>query len=45
MATDQEKIANRARMWGLTVMGMSAGIWEMVENLPFLFRPSSAKTS
>ena len=31
MATEQEKIAHRARMWGLTTVGMTLGIWEMVE--------------
>lgn len=31
MATEQEKFANRARMWGLTALGLTAGIWEMVE--------------
>ncbi len=31
MGTDQEKIANRARMWGLVVFSMTAGIWDMVE--------------
>ncbi|HEX2981839.1 MAG TPA: hypothetical protein VHO48_16380 [Anaerolineaceae bacterium] len=31
MATEQEKTGNRARMWGLTVAGMTMGIWDMVE--------------
>jgi hypothetical protein len=30
MATEEAKIANRARMWGLTTMGLGMGIWEMV---------------
>ena len=32
MATEQEKMANRARLWGLTVVGMTMGIWDMVED-------------
>ena len=31
MATEQEKNANRARLWGLTVIGMTLGIWDMVQ--------------
>jgi len=31
MATDQEKISRRARLWGLTTTSMTLGIWEMVE--------------
>ena len=31
MANEQLKITNRARLWGLIVLGMSQGIWEMVE--------------
>ena len=31
MATDQEKIMHLARLWGLAVMGMTIGIWDMVE--------------
>ena len=31
MATDQEKIAHQVRMLGLTTVGMTLGIWELVE--------------
>lgn len=30
MATEEAKLANRARMWGLTTMGLGMGIWELV---------------
>jgi hypothetical protein len=32
MATDQEKTARREGLWGMTVFGMTVGIWEMVED-------------
>ena len=31
MGTEQQKLENRARLWGLTVTGMTMGIWGMVE--------------
>lgn len=31
MATDLDKSNNRARLWGLTSIGMTMGIWDMVE--------------
>jgi hypothetical protein len=31
MATDLDKSNNRARLWGLTTIGMTMGIWDMVE--------------
>ncbi|NMB88362.1 MAG: hypothetical protein GYA17_08365 [Chloroflexi bacterium] len=31
MATEQEKINNRVRMWALGFMGMTMGIWEIIE--------------
>jgi hypothetical protein len=31
MVTEQQKLENRARLWGLTVSGMTLGIWGMVE--------------
>ncbi|MBN1439404.1 MAG: hypothetical protein JW929_08350 [Anaerolineales bacterium] len=31
MATDPQKMENRARLWGMTVTGMTLGIWGMVE--------------
>jgi hypothetical protein len=31
MGTEQQKLENRARLWGLTVSGMTMGIWGMVE--------------
>jgi hypothetical protein len=31
MATDQEKTSHRLRLWALTALGMTMGIWEMVE--------------
>jgi len=39
MATDQQKFANRARLWGLTVMGMTLGIWDMVEETSLTLSP------
>lgn len=39
MATEQEKDAHRARMWGLTTIGMTLGIWEMVEELATSLTP------
>jgi hypothetical protein len=31
MATDSQKLENRARLWGMSVTGMTLGIWGMVE--------------
>ena len=31
MGTDPQKLENRARLWGMTVTGMTLGIWGMVE--------------
>jgi hypothetical protein len=31
MVTEQQKLDNRARLWGMTVTGMTLGIWGMVE--------------
>jgi hypothetical protein len=31
MGTEQQKLENRARLWGLTVTGMTLGMWGMVE--------------
>jgi hypothetical protein len=31
MATDSQILENRARLWGMTVNGMTLGIWGMVE--------------
>jgi hypothetical protein len=31
MATDSQKLENRAGLWGMTVTGMTLGIWGMVE--------------
>ena len=31
MANDLEKNANRARLWGLTTIGLTLGIWDMVQ--------------
>jgi len=31
MATDSQILENRARLWGMTVTGMTLGIWGMVE--------------
>ncbi len=31
MATEQEKSARRARLWGLTTIGLTLGIWDMVQ--------------
>jgi hypothetical protein len=31
MVTEQQKLDNRARLWGMTVTGMTLGIWAMVE--------------
>ncbi|OGO09175.1 MAG: hypothetical protein A3K46_03625 [Chloroflexi bacterium RBG_13_60_9] len=31
MGTDPQKLENRARLWGMTVTGMTLGIWRMVE--------------
>jgi hypothetical protein len=31
MGTDSQKLENRARLWGMTVTGMTLGIWGMVE--------------
>jgi actin-like ATPase involved in cell morphogenesis len=39
MANEQQKIANRARLWGLTVVGMTIGIWEMVEETSVALSP------
>ncbi len=39
MATDLEKNAHRARMWGLTTTSMTFGIWEMVEELATSLTP------
>jgi hypothetical protein len=39
MATEQQKYANRARLWGLTVVGMTMGIWEMVEEASVALSP------
>jgi hypothetical protein len=39
MATEQQKYANRARLWGLTVVGMTMGIWDMVEEASVALSP------
>lgn len=39
MATEQQKYANRARLWGLTVVGMTMGIWDMVEESSLALSP------
>ncbi len=31
MATEEQKLDNRAQLWGMTVTGMTLGIWGMVE--------------
>ena len=31
MATEQEKLVHRARLWGLTTIGLTLGIWDMVQ--------------
>lgn len=40
MGTDMEKTANRARMWGLTCLGMTMGIWDMVEEASVSLSPA-----
>lgn len=40
MATEMEKYANRARMWGLTVAGLTVGIWQLVEEASVSISPA-----
>jgi hypothetical protein len=40
MATEMEKYANRARMWGLTAAGLTVGIWQMVEEASVSISPA-----
>ena len=39
MATDQDKYANRARLWGMVVVAMTTGIWDMVEESSVTLSP------
>ncbi len=40
MATEQEKSARRARLWGLTAIGLTLGIWDMVQESALALSPS-----
>jgi hypothetical protein len=44
MATEQDKYANRARMWGMVVLAMTAGIWDMVEDSAVTLSPMIGAT-
>jgi hypothetical protein len=44
MATDPEKILHRARLWGLVAIGMTQGIWDMVEESAASLSPSIGET-
>lgn len=39
MATEQEQVYNRALMWGLTVVGLTKGIWELVDSSAVALSP------
>lgn len=40
MATEQEKLTSRVRLWGLTAMGLTLGIWDMVQEASFGISPA-----
>jgi hypothetical protein len=40
MASEQDKLAHRVRLWGLTVMGMGEGIWDMVQESSMTLSPT-----
>ena len=39
MATDMDKYAHRARMWGMVVVAMTQGIWDIVEESSVTLSP------
>ncbi len=39
MASEMDKLGRRARLWGLTVVGMTMGIWDMVEDAAVTMSP------
>jgi hypothetical protein len=39
MATDADKFANRARLWGLVTVAMTLGIWEIIEESAVTISP------
>ncbi len=43
MATDQQKVANRARMWGMVAVSMTLGIWDMVQESSLSISPVIGK--
>lgn len=40
MATEEAKLVNRARMWGLTALGMTFGIWELIQESSTALSPT-----
>jgi hypothetical protein len=40
MATEEAKLANRARMWGLTTVGMTYGVWELIQESATALSPT-----
>lgn len=43
MATEQEKTARRARIWGITAYGLTLGIWDMVQESALTLSPAIGK--
>lgn len=44
MATDMDKIAHRARLWGMITVAMTVGIWDMVEESSVALSPIIGST-
>ena len=40
MASEQDKIAHRLRLWALTSMGMGIGVWDMVQESSVSLSPT-----
>jgi hypothetical protein len=40
MATEQDKLAHRLRLWALTAMGMGIGVWDMVQESAVSLSPT-----
>jgi hypothetical protein len=40
MATEEAKLVNRARLWGLTALGMTFGIWELIQESSTALSPT-----
>jgi len=40
MATEEAKLANRARLWGLATLGMTYGVWELIQESSTALSPA-----